>query len=49
MKSVDILGLLVDESKEKEGASNVEMKAFHVRESFEIGLHNTIYSMHSEI
>lgn len=45
MKNVDILGLFDDERKGKADASSVEIKAFHVRESFEVGLHNTIYSI----
>lgn len=46
MKSVDILGLFDDESKGKEGASSMEMKAFHVRYNFEISIHNSIYSIY---
>lgn len=35
-----MLGLFDDERKGKEDTNSMEMKAFHVRESFEIGLHN---------
>ena len=44
MKSVDILGFFDDVGKEKAGANSAEIKVFHVRESFEVGLHNTVYS-----
>ena len=45
MKNVEILRLFDDVSKGKAGSNSAEIKVFHVRESFEVGLHNTIYGI----